>query len=365
MPHTPSKNGTTTHTKTPAAKQGAGQTAAPEARALLNTPKKSRWPGAKTPAARQEAGQTAAPEARALLNAPKKSRRPGAKAPAARQEAGQTAAPEARALLNAPKKSRWLLAKTPAAKRKTKQAASPEARALLKTLKKSRRHPAKTRTARSAKNRLLHSAIRLFASHGFDGASTRLLSDDADVNISAIPYYFNDKAGLYRAVLDFIAAKAHAELSGKASLAHDLLRDETASPAACRDALHGLFSVFIRFLLSEEISPSLGRIFMREQMEPSPAFTVFYETTMRPMHETLTHLVARAANLPFPSEAATLAAHAMIGTVSVFKTHRELALRRLKWKKYGQQEIQKISDVVWSHAEAVIDAYLKNRGGKL
>jgi len=218
--------------------------------------------------------------------------------------------------------------------------------------------------ALSAKDRLLQASIKIFASCGYEGASTRALTKEAGVNISAIPYYFKDKEGLYRSVLEFIAGKVRAEMAAKTGAVRAVLKDETVSADACRAMLRDLLASFIRFLMSEEMSPSVARIFMREQIEPSVSFTMFYETTMRPMHETLTQLVARAAALPYPSEEATLCAHAVLGSITIFKTHRELALRRLKWKNLGNPEIEKITAVVLRHADAAMDSYSGKEGKK-
>ena len=216
----------------------------------------------------------------------------------------------------------------------------------------------------SAKDRLLQAAIKIFATNGYEGASTRQLTGEAGVNISAIPYYFKDKEGLYQAVLGFIAGKVRAELAVKTAQAREVLKDKNLSSEESRALTHDLFSSFIRFLLGEELSPSIGRIFMREQMDPTPSFTLFYETTMRPMHETLTALTARVAGLPYPSEKATLCAHTLLGSIVVFKTHRELALRRLKWKKYGPKETDKITKVVLRHADVIMDSYRRKEGRK-
>jgi DNA-binding transcriptional regulator YbjK len=50
-----------------------------------------------------------------------------------------------------------------------------------------------------ARHRLLHTALRLFAQKGFAKTSTREIAREAEVNISAISYYFGDKEGLYAA----------------------------------------------------------------------------------------------------------------------------------------------------------------------
>lgn len=57
-------------------------------------------------------------------------------------------------------------------------------------------HGAATRKA------LLDAARHIFARNGFDGASVRMITTEADVNLGAITYHFGSKRGLYDAVLE-------------------------------------------------------------------------------------------------------------------------------------------------------------------
>ena len=50
--------------------------------------------------------------------------------------------------------------------------------------------------------RLLESAERLFARHGYAGTSLRDITADADANVAAVNYHFGSKEGLLTAVLD-------------------------------------------------------------------------------------------------------------------------------------------------------------------
>lgn len=49
----------------------------------------------------------------------------------------------------------------------------------------------------SAKSKLLHVAEHLFAKHGFDATSTRLIAENSGMNLSMINYYFRSKESLY------------------------------------------------------------------------------------------------------------------------------------------------------------------------
>ena len=52
-----------------------------------------------------------------------------------------------------------------------------------------------------ARERLQLEAMKLFAAHGLDGTTTRMISEATDLNVSLISYYFGGKEGLYKAIL--------------------------------------------------------------------------------------------------------------------------------------------------------------------
>ena len=52
------------------------------------------------------------------------------------------------------------------------------------------------------KDHILDVAERIFAEMGFDGASTRMISGEAGVNMAMLNYYFGSKEGLFLAVID-------------------------------------------------------------------------------------------------------------------------------------------------------------------
>src|SRR5215469_9555618 len=75
------------------------------------------------------------------------------------------------------------------------------------------------------RRRLIETAIEVFATHGYDGTSTRLLAERAGVNLPAIQYHFGSKEGLYRAVVEHIVQRNEAQMAPlavkvRAALAH-------------------------------------------------------------------------------------------------------------------------------------------------
>lgn len=65
--------------------------------------------------------------------------------------------------------------------------------------------------AGEAKTRILLAAERLFAEHGYSGASLRSIMAAAEVNTASIHYYFRHKEGLLRAIFEMRVAPMNEE----------------------------------------------------------------------------------------------------------------------------------------------------------
>jgi AcrR family transcriptional regulator len=69
---------------------------------------------------------------------------------------------------------------------------------------------------RQVRERLLETALALFTRHGFDGVSMRRLAREAGATPAMIHYYFGDKHGLFRALLEEVLAPRLDELESLA-----------------------------------------------------------------------------------------------------------------------------------------------------
>ena len=209
--------------------------------------------------------------------------------------------------------------------------------------------------------RLLEAAMSVFAEHGFDGASTRMLVNKAGVNISAIPYYFGSKDGLYEAVIEHIISTVKSKQGPKAHQIQQALNKPDLTQAEAQELLHDFVASFIDILLSQQMSPSMVEIFIREQIHPSCVFERFYIEMLRPTHETLTRLTAFLIGEDAGSIDAILCTQTILGQFTIFKTHQELLLRRTGWKHYGASELNTIKRMVLHNIDSVIDANKKEK----
>lgn len=131
------------------------------------------------------------------------------------------------------------------------------------------------------RQKLVLAALKLFAEKGFEGASTRDIADAAGANISAIRYYFGDKAGLYRA--------AFTEPLGEN--AHGCADIDPTLPLP--EALHQFFAEFLEPLKRGEAVRLVMKLHFREMIEPTGAWEEAIEAEIKPQHEAMVRMLTQ------------------------------------------------------------------------
>jgi AcrR family transcriptional regulator len=206
------------------------------------------------------------------------------------------------------------------------------------------------RRSDETRRRLLGVAVRMFATHGFDAASTREVAESAGVNQAAILYHFGGKEGLYLAVAEAIAARGRDAMRPYLSAAGAI----PSTPAAARTALAALLRGLVRGLLAVAGDGSAAAFIVREQAAPGPAFDCLYREYLSPLHSRVTALVAAATGRHARDTAAVLDAHAIIGMALGFAVARETALRRAGWSTYTEAHLDQIADAVVTLADRAL-----------
>jgi TetR/AcrR family transcriptional regulator, regulator of cefoperazone and chloramphenicol sensitivity len=133
-----------------------------------------------------------------------------------------------------------------------------------------------------SRQRLLQTAIRLFAERGYANASTREIALAAGANSASIRYYFGDKAGLYRA-----AFTERSPVHNKNALLF-------AQPGlTLRQALLHFYEELLVQMKQGELAQSCLRLWFREMLEPTGLWAEEIDQGIKPAHAALTALLAR------------------------------------------------------------------------
>ena len=173
--------------------------------------------------------------------------------------------------------------------------------------------------ANDTQNRLIHSAMTIFARHGYEGTTTRELAKAADVALSAINYHFGGKPELYNAVAEKAVQIMHAPLAGV--LADTAARIEHGlTPSQAVAALETLVRAVTEAMLAAgRESEAASKFAMRELMIAGPALGIIYSRIVEPIIGAAARLLAVATGRP-PGDARTLLeATTLFGPITLFR----------------------------------------------
>jgi TetR/AcrR family transcriptional regulator, regulator of cefoperazone and chloramphenicol sensitivity len=143
-----------------------------------------------------------------------------------------------------------------------------------------------------ARQRLLYAALALFAANGYAKTSTREIARNAGVNISAISYYFGDKAGLY-------AATFGEPMGGNAG---DFVQLYDAPDMPIEEALRIFFTHMIEPLKQGEIVRQCIQLHLREMLEPTSQWAEEMERDIKAPHKAIAGILCRRLGLSRPDD---------------------------------------------------------------
>ncbi len=120
--------------------------------------------------------------------------------------------------------------------------------------------------AEGARDAILNAGEKVFAEHGFDGARIDAIAEASGYNKSLIFQYFDDKLGLYSAVI----RRADTDMRVWQDEALRELKEFTMSPAQIRDLLRRYVGVYFDYLIEH---PKVLRIYNWELAENWQTFS--------------------------------------------------------------------------------------------
>lgn len=238
-------------------------------------------------------------------------------------------------------------------------------------VKKMRRDPPKKSREASPDNRLesthralIEAGLELFGEYGFKATSTRMLAQSSGANVSAIPYYFGSKEGLYKAVVEHIAQRATSYVGPTYEAIQKTRLKGKLTKLEARKALKTLIESLAAMFVDSDEPKSWALIIMREQARPTDAFDIFYNSLMKNVHGLISELIATCTGLNPIDDETKIRTHTFLGQVLVFLSSREVILRQLGVRKLNDRHVRLIHKVLWAHIEAALKVPLVNEGAK-
>ncbi|MES2900541.1 MAG: CerR family C-terminal domain-containing protein [Pseudomonadota bacterium] len=133
-----------------------------------------------------------------------------------------------------------------------------------------------------SRERLLLSAMRLFAEQGFAKTSTREIALAAGTNVASISYYFGDKAGLYRAAFTQPGLDRGDDIAAFTDPAISL-----------RGSLRAFYLQMLAPLKQGDMARLCMRLWYREMLEPTGLWRDEINNDIKPAHAGLVLMLGR------------------------------------------------------------------------
>ena len=199
-----------------------------------------------------------------------------------------------------------------------------------------------------AQQRLVQAALKVFATKGYEGASTREICRLAEVNVAAIHYYFGDKATLYREVFRLPEVLGH-------------LPTEMDDPeSSTRDVLVAFYRHILSYIVAPEQVQQMRLLFLREELHPTGVLNDHTDAAIR-LHAQLVHYLTRAVGAHEADSGLHQLAFSVLGLALVLFVHRNVvehvAPQLLADDAALNATIERIAD----HGVAMVDGEIARR----
>lgn len=211
---------------------------------------------------------------------------------------------------------------------------------------------------KDSKTRLLEVALKLFATKGFDGVSTREIGKKAQVNISAIKYYFGGKEELYVAVLEYIKLTFKQDA---AAIIKELdygknLKNMTAEDA--RAIFHRVYSEVLNAAFKPK-NMYMSMILAKESVNPSKTAIKVFTEKMLPLRSEIIKLVSKITGLSQANPKTFFITETLLNKAMVFGRDKTRILFTLGIKDYNEKTIALIREIVLEQADLILNYYTK------
>jgi len=203
------------------------------------------------------------------------------------------------------------------------------------------------------RKRLIEAGLDLFGKYSFDGASTRMLVEQAQVNLASINYYFGSKGGLYLAVAGHIAEEVGGLLGPRLAKVQEALKTEALSKEESFDLLCDLLEFLVSRFIGHAQTEKWLSIIVREQLSPTEAFGILFEGFMKPLNEALFGLAAHVMGQGPDDHEVKLRVLAVLGSIQIFNISPSTVKRTLNWESYEPENLEAIRCVIGKNLKRI------------
>jgi AcrR family transcriptional regulator len=206
-----------------------------------------------------------------------------------------------------------------------------------------------------ARQRIVLAALAVFGAKGFEGASTRVIAQQAGVVLPALQYYFGGKQNLYQECARHIAIQISAMLDpGLVQIAPLISPSADTTPRQAKEALHILLDKVVDMFVGSRQPEAWVMFIIREQANPTSAFDLIYGQGIGRIANAFIALVSKALGRSVDDPEVRVRGFAVLGQLIAFRAARSSALRSLGWRDFDGERLEILKRALRAHTDAAL-----------
>jgi AcrR family transcriptional regulator len=207
------------------------------------------------------------------------------------------------------------------------------------------------------KQALIMAALDIFGEYGLKGATVRMIADKADANIASIPYYFDSKNGLYRALIEYITQQISTRISIVCKDIEPILNKQSPNPDEALFTLQHFMSGMAAMMIETDEPTSWAKIITREQANPTDAFDILYDGFIMDTQNRIHTLIGVYTKLNAQSNTVKIIGHTLMGQMLGFLICREDLLRTLNTDKLTPKHVEQIRHILKMNIQSCLNEF--------
>ena len=206
---------------------------------------------------------------------------------------------------------------------------------------------------KNTKQTLILSGLKLFGEYGLTATSTRMLAEDANVNLAAIKYHFKNKEGLYHAVIADITSRLSSGNSQFIKTVAVEIEDSKISVTRAKEIYKKLLLNIANLFITNDESKYWIKIIMREQASPTIAFEIIYNGHLKQILNMFLKLSSTIYGCDVDNKLIAIRQQIMLGQILGFVVARE-SFKRMS----NQNDIKELKTKIIQQISICIDAII-------
>jgi len=202
-----------------------------------------------------------------------------------------------------------------------------------------------------SRKKIINSAIVLFANKGFESTSTREICKHAGVNLSLIPYYFENKDGLYTSIIESI-------LNYGITYLNDEIKRVDNINILNKDEKIGLYVALLKnyadFIYSENVPNAFVILMIKEQVSNSK-FSQLYSQKISILYKALIKILASIMDKKESDKMIIFEVASIVGQILSFTVMNRAALSYLNQDFYTKDDNKRIKNMVFSYIDQSLE----------